>query len=172
MDNTANHITITTNEAITSEPTPIVRSCSGRKEIVTININVTQNADGEYQCRTLSISHEGRLSASDIIKTISDKGLFVHIDATFLKCLVSLFAIPDYDTLSAVLISGRYTYPEELSCHRKALLGDMQPLTELNAYVEQCKVLAAQCFDENENENDNENENENKNENKNENENE
>lgn len=137
----------TTNEAITSEPTPIVRSYAGQKEIITININVTQNADGEYQCQTLSISHDGRLSASDIIKTIAEKGMFAHIDVAFLKCLVSLFAIPDYDTLAAVLISGRYTYPEELSCHRKALLGDMQPITELNAYVEQCKVLAAQCFD-------------------------
>ena len=137
----------TKNEAMTSEPTPIVRYYSGHKEITTINLNVTQNADGEYQCHTLSISHEGRLSASDIIKSIAEKGLFTHIDATFLKCLVSLFAISDYDTLAAILISGRYTYPEELSCHRKAILGDMQPLIELNAYVEQCKVLAAQCFD-------------------------
>ena len=158
----------TTNEAMTSEPIPIVRSYSGHKEITTININVTQNADGEYQCQTLSVSHEGRLSASDIIKIISEKGLFDYIDVTFLKCLVSLFAIPDYDTLAAVLISGRYTYPEELSCHRKALLGDMQPLTELNAYVEQCKGLAAQCFDENENENKNKNENDNENDNENE----
>lgn len=147
----------TTNEAMTSEPTPIVRYYSGQKEITTININVTKNADGEYQCQTLSISYDGRLSASDIIKTIAEKGMFDHIDVTFLKCLVSLFAIPDYDTLAAVLVSGRYTYAEELSCHRKALLGDMQPLTELNAYVEQCKSLAAQCFD-NENENENENE--------------
>ena len=138
----------TTNEAMTSEPTPIVRSYSGRKEITTINLNVTQNTDGEYQCQTLSISHDGRLSASGIIKTVAEKGLFAHVDATFLKCLVRLFTIPDYDTLAAVLISGRYTYPEELSCHRKAILGDMQPLTELNAYVEQCKVLAAQCFDD------------------------
>ena len=156
----------TTNEAMTSEPTPIVRSYSGRKEITTINLNVTQNTDGEYQCQTLSISHDGRLSASGIIKTVAEKGLFAHVDATFLKCLVRLFTIPDYDTLAAVLISGRYTYPEELSCHRKAILGDMQPLTELNAYVEQCKVLAAQCFDNadtptNENKNDNENDNEN-----------
>ena len=152
----------TTNEAITSKPTPIVRSYAGQKEIVTININVMKNDDGEYQCQTLSISHDGRLSASDIIKTIVEKGMFAHIDVAFLKCLVSLFVIPDYDTLAAVLISGRYTYPEELSCHRKALLGDIQPLTELNAYVEQCKVLAAQCFDNaytpiNENENENEN---------------
>lgn len=166
MDNTTNHVTITKNEAITSEPTPIVRSYAGKKEIITINLNVTQNADGEYQCQTLSISHDGRLSASDIIKTVAEKGLFAHIDTTFLKCLISLFAIPDYDTLAAILVSGRYTYPEELSCHRKAILGDMQPLTALNAYVEQCKALAAQCFDHadtptNENENENENKNEN-----------
>ena len=137
----------TKNEAITSEPTPIVRSYAGQKEIITINLNVTQNDDGEYQCQTLSVSHDGRLSASDIIKIISKKGLFAHIDVTFLKCLVSMFDIPDYDTLAAVLVSGRYTYPEELSCHRKAILGDRQPLTALNAYVEQCKGLAAQCFD-------------------------
>ena len=163
MDDTTNHVTLTTNEAMTSEPTPIVRSYSGRKEITTININVTQNADGEYQCQTLSISHDGRLSASGIIKTVAEKGLFGHIGVAFLKCLVSLFAIPDYDTLAAVLISGRYTYPEELSCHRKAILGDIQPLTELNAYVEQCKSLAAQCLgnaDTPTNENKNENENE------------
>lgn len=141
------NIVETTNEAITYEPTPIVRSYAGQKEIVTININVTQNDDGEYQCQTISISHDGRLSASDIIKIIVEKGMFAHIDVSFLKCLVSLFAIPDYDSLAAVLVSGRYTYPEELSCHRKAILGDMQPLTELNAYVEQCKILAAQCFD-------------------------
>ena len=147
MNNTSDHITIMTNEAMTSEPTPIVRSYAGQKEITTINLNVTQNTDGEYQCQTLSISHDGRLSASGIIKTVAEKGLFAHVDATFLKCLVRLFTIPDYDTLAAVLISGRYTYPEELSCHRKAILGDMQPLTELNAYVEQCKSLAAQCFD-------------------------
>ena len=137
----------TKNEAMTSEPIPIVRSYAGQKEIVTINLNVMKNADGEYQCQTLSISHDGRLSASDIIKTIAEKGMFAYINATFLKCMVSMFAIPDYDTLAAVLVSGRYTYPEELACHRKALLGDMQPLTALNAYVEQCKVLAAQCFD-------------------------
>ena len=137
----------TTNEDITSEPIPIVRSYAGQKEITTININVTQNDDGEYQCQTLSISHDGRLSAGDIIKTIAEKGMFAHIDVAFLKCMVGLFTIPDYDTLAAVLVSGRYTYPEELSCHRKALLGDMKPLTELNAYVEQCKILAAQCFD-------------------------
>ena len=160
----------TTNEAMTSEPTPIVRSYSGRKEITTINLNVTQNTDGEYQCQTLSISHDGRLSASGIIKAIAYKGLFDNIGVAFLKCLVRLFTIPDYDTLAAVLISGRYTYPEELSCHRKAILGDMQPLTELNAYVEQCKVLAAQCFDENDNENENENKNEYDNDNENENE--
>lgn len=137
----------TKNEAMSSEPIPIVRSYAGQKEIITLNINVTQTADGEYQCSTLSISHEGRMSASDLIKAIAKKGMFAHIDAAFLKRLVALFSIPDYDTLAAILVSGKYTYPEELSCHRKALQGNMQPLKELNAYVEQCKSLAAQCFD-------------------------
>lgn len=135
------------NEAMPSEPIPIVRSYAGQNEIITVNLNVEKTDDGEYGCDTLSLSHEGRMSAADLIKAIAKKGMFDHINATFLKRLVSLFAIPDYDTLAAILVSGKYTYPEELSCHRKALLGDMQPLKELNAYVEQCKSLAAQCFD-------------------------
>lgn len=137
----------TKNEAMSSEPIPIVRSYAGQKEIITLNLNVEKTDNDEYQCVTLSLSHEGRMSASDLIKAIAKKGMFAHIDAAFLKRLVSMFAIPDYDTLAAILVSGKYTYPEELSCHRKALLGNMQPLKELNAYVEQCKRLAAQCFD-------------------------
>ena len=74
--------------------------------------------------------------------------LFASIDSAFLIGLVNAYHIPDYDTLAAVLVSGRYTYAEELSAHRKALLGDKQPLKELNAYVEQCKRLAAACFKE------------------------
>ena len=132
---------------MSSEPIPIVRSYAGQKEIITLNLNVEKTDNDEYQCVTLSLSHEGRMSASDLIKAIAKKGMFAHIDAAFLKRLVSMFAIPDYDTLAAILVSGKYTYPEELSCHRKALLGNMQPLKELNAYVEQCKRLAAQCFD-------------------------
>lgn len=137
----------TKNEAMSSEPIPIVRSYAGQKEIITVNLNVEKTGNDEYQCVTLSLSHEGRMSAADLIKAVAKKGMFAHIDATFLKRLVALFAIPDYDTLAAILVSGKYTYPEELSCHRKAILGDLQPLTELNAYVEQCKSLAAQCFD-------------------------
>lgn len=135
------------NEAMSSEPIPIVRSYAGQSEIITVNLNVEKTDNDEYGCTTLSLSHEGRMSAADLIKAIAKKGMFAYINTTFLKRLVSLFAIPDYDTLAAILVSGKYTYPEELSCHRKALLGDMQPLKELNAYVEQCKNLAAQCFD-------------------------
>lgn len=135
------------NEAMPSEPIPIVRSYAGQNEIITVNLNVEKTDNDEYGCDTLSLSHEGKMSAADLIKAIAKKGIFAYINATFLKRLVVLFAIPDYDTLAAILISGKYTYPEELSCHRKALLGDMQPLKELNAYVEQCKSLAAQCFD-------------------------
>lgn len=135
------------NEAMPSGPIPIVRSYAGQNEIITVNLNVEKTDNDEYGCTTLSLSHEGRMSAADLVKAVAKKGMFTYINATFLKHLVTLFSIPDYDTLAAILISGKYTYPEELSCHRKALLGDMQPLTELNAYVEQCKSLAAQCFD-------------------------
>lgn len=147
-------------ESLTSVPSYLVRSYAGGKEIVTLNLNIQQQPsakqtdiptmDGEtnetYQCTTLSISHEGRLTANDVIKIIVQQNLFASIDAAFLKSLVNAYHIPNYDTLAAVLVSGRYTYADELATHRKALLGDKQPLVELNAYVEQCKQLAAACF--------------------------
>ena len=157
------NITKTHTEALTSAPQSIVRSYAGGREIVTLNLNIQQQhsiqqadnptIDGEtaeaYQCTTLSVSHSGsNLTANDVVKIIVQQGMFASIDTAFLKCLVATYNIPDYDTLAAVLVSGRYTYADELATHRKALLGDGQPLVELNAYVEQCKQLAAACFSE------------------------
>ena len=157
------NITKTHTEALTSAPQSIVRSYSGGGEIVTLNLNIqrrpdTRQADappidGEtseaYECTTISVSHSGsNLTANDVVKIIVKQGLFARIDTAFLKRLVATYNIPDYDTLAAVLVSGRYTYADELATHRKALLGDGQPLVELNAYVEQCKKLAAACFKE------------------------
>ena len=157
------NITKTHTKSLTSSPRSIVRSYSGGREIVTLNLDIqrqpaTQQADapaidGEtteaYQCTTLSVSHSGsHFTANDVVKIIVQQGMFASIDTAFLKSLVATYNIPDYDTLVAVLVSGRYTYADELATHRKALLGDVQPLAELNAYVEQCKKLAAACFSE------------------------
>ena len=157
------NITKTRTEALTSAPQSIVRSYSGGSEIVTLNLNIQQQPsskqadaptiDGEtaesYECTTLSVLHSGsRLTANDVVKIIVQQCLFASIDTVFLKSLVATYNIPDYDALVAVLVSGRYTYADELAIHRKALLDDGQPLVELNAYVEQCKQLAAACFKE------------------------
>lgn len=157
------NITKTHTEALTSAPQSIVRSYSGGREIVTLNLDIqrqpaTQQADapaidGEtaeaYECTTISVLHSGsHLTANDVVKIIVQQGLFASINTAFLKSLVATYNIPDYDALVAVLVSGRYTYADELATHRKALLGDVQPLAELNAYVEQCKQLAAACFKE------------------------
>ena len=157
------NITKTHTEALSSAPQSIVRSYAGGMEIVTLNLNIqrrpdTRQADaptmdGEtaeaYECTNLSVSHSGsHITANDVVKIIVQQGLFASIDTDFLKCLVTTYNIPDYDALVAVLVSGRYTYADELATHRKALLGDEQPLAELNAYVDQCKQLAAACFSE------------------------
>lgn len=157
------NITQTHTEALTSAPQSIVRSYAGGKEIVTLNLNIQQQPSAQqadaptmngetteaYRCTTLSVLHSGSLlTAKDVVKIIVQQGMFASIDTAFLKRLVATYDIPDYDTLAAVLVSGRYTYADELATHRKALLGDKQPLVELNAYVEQCKQLAAACFSE------------------------
>ena len=157
------NITKTHTEALTSSPQSIVRSYSGGREIVTINLNIQQqpstrqadalSIDGEtaeaYECTTISVLRSGsKLTENDVVKIIVQQGVFASIDTAFLKCLVTTYNIPDYDALVAVLVSGRYTYADELAIHRKALLGDEKSLAELNAYVEQCKQLAAACFSE------------------------
>ena len=157
------NITKTHTETLTSAPQSIVRSYAGGMEIVTLNLNIQQQPSARksdapaidvetaeaYECTTLSVLHSGRkLTANDVVIIIVQQGLFSSIDTVFLKCLVATYNIPDYDALVAVLVSGRYTYADELATHRKALLGDVQPLAELNAYVEQCKQLAAACFNE------------------------
>ena len=157
------NITKTHTETLTSAPQPIVRSYAGGIEIVTLNLNIQQQPfalqadvpamDGTtsetYQCTTLSVLNSGSfLTANDVVKIIVQQGMFTSIDTAFLKRLVATYDITDYDTLAAVLVSGRYTYADELATHRKALLGDKQPLAELNAYVEKCKQLAAACFSE------------------------
>ena len=157
------NISKTHTEALTSVPQSIVRSYAGGREIVTLNLNIqqqpfaqqaeTSTMEGKiaetYHCTTLSVSHSGSLlTAKDVVKIIVQQGMFASIDIAFLKRLVATYDIPDYDTLAAILVSGRYTYADELATHRKALLGDKQPLAELNAYVEQCKQLAASCFSE------------------------
>jgi hypothetical protein len=157
------NITKTHTESLTSSPQSIVRSYAGGREIVTLNLNIqrrpaTRQADahtmdGEtaeaYECTTISVLHSGsHITANDVVKIIVQQGMFASIDTAFLKRLVATYDIPDYDTLVSVLVSGSYTYADELAIHRKALLGDEQPLAELNAYVEQCKQLSAACFSE------------------------
>lgn len=157
-----NIITKSLTEGLTSTPLPLVRSYAGGKLIVTINLDIKQSTsarqvdaptmDGEkteaYQCTTISVLADTLLSANDVVKIIVRQGMFASIDTAFLKRLVESYTIPDYDTLAAVLVSGKYTYAEELAAHRKALLGDKQSLEELSAYVEQCKQLASACFKE------------------------
>ena len=157
------NVTKTHTESITYAPQSIVRSYAGGREIVTLNLDIQQQPsarqadapaiDGEtaeaYECTTLSVLHSGsKLTANDVVKIIVQQGMFASIDTVFLKRLVATYNITDYDALVAVLVSGRYTYADELAIHRKALLDDGQPLVELNAYVEQCKQLAAACFSE------------------------
>lgn len=157
-----NIITKTLTEDLTSIPRSLVQSYAGGKLIVTINLDIKQSVsakqsdvhilEGEktevYQCTTISVLSDTFLNANDVVRIIVQQGMFASIDTAFLKRLVETYTIPDYDSLAAVLVSGKYTYAEELSAHRKALLGDKQPLEELNAYVELCKQLAAVCFKE------------------------
>lgn len=143
-------ITIRQCEDLTNNPRPIVRSYSKFTEFLTINLSPSsyKNEAGEQRvrCTTLAISHEGRMTAQTLLKTIYRQGLFDNLSATFLQEIVSVYRIPDYHTLAAYLIGARYSYAEELCAHRKALLGDTADLEQLTAFAERCKALAKPAF--------------------------
>lgn len=147
-------ITITHTDALERIPTAIVRSYTRGKEILTLNL-APEAYDAEtgghlYRCTTLSIVHAGRLTAPQVLGTVYSNGLFDGITPDFLKTLTRMYSVPDYDTLAAHLIAARYTYAEELAVHRKALMGDTAPITELTAWVDRCKAMAAAAFSETE----------------------
>lgn len=142
--------TITHTDALERIPTAIVRSYTRGKEILTLNLAPeaydTEAGERLYRCTTLSIVHAGRLTAPQVLSAVYSHGLFDGITTDFLKALVQTYSVPNYDTLAAHLIAARYTYAEELAAHRKALMGDTAPITELTAWVDRCKAMAAVAF--------------------------
>ena len=143
-------ITITHTDALERIPTAIVRSYTRDKEILTLNLTPeaydAETGEHLYRCTTLSIVHAGRLTAPQVLGTVYSNGLFDGITTDFLKTLTQIYSVPDYDTLAAHLIAARYTYAEELAVHRKALMGDTAPITELTAWADRCKAMAAAVF--------------------------
>lgn len=142
--------TITHTDALERIPTAMVRSYTRGKEILTLNLAPeaydTEAGEHLYRCTTLSIVHAGRLTAPQVLSAVYSHGLFDGITTDFLKALVQTYSVPNYDTLAAHLIAARYTYAEELAAHRKALMGDTAPITELTAWVDRCKAMAAVAF--------------------------
>ena len=143
-------ITIRQCEDLTKNPRHIVRSYSKISEFLTINLSPSsyKNEAGEQRirCTTVAISHEGRMTAQTLLKTIYRQGLFDNLSVAFLQELVSVYRIPDYHTLAAFLIGARYSYAEELCAHRKALLGDTTDLEQVTEFAERCKALAKPAF--------------------------
>lgn len=142
--------TITHTDALERIPTAIVRSYTRGKEILTLNLAPeaydTEAGEHLYRCTTLSIVHTGRLTAPQVLSAVYSHGLFDGITTDFLKVLVRTYSVPNYDTLAAHLIAARYTYAEELAAHRRALMGDIAPITELTAWADRCKAMAAAAF--------------------------
>lgn len=150
---------ITETKGLTFHPFSIVRSYSNSqgKMHLTINLDVKereaiendnpQNMSTErYDCTTISIISDSPVKAEEILKLLWENNMYSHLDNSFLSEFATIFNIEDYDSLAATLIGGRYTYAEELACHRKAMNNEMDELMTLNTFVEECKQLAKEVF--------------------------
>lgn len=150
---------ITETKGLTFKPFSIVRSYSNSqgKVHLTINLDVTECEASEdenlqdmnterYDCTNISIMSNSPIKAEEILRLLWKNGMYGHIDKSFLSEFTTIFHIEDYDSLTAMLIGGRYTYAEELACHRKAMNNEMDELMTLNTFVEECKQLAKEVF--------------------------
>lgn len=151
-------ISISTSEGMQSPPVPIAMSFTCKGFFLTLNLSaesyeseedVPPSSDGSvlfYRCTTVSISSDAQIAPVDIMKILWQKNLYSLLDDVFLCEMVRISHCSSYDDFAAMLISGRYTYAEELACHRKALNGDTEELMTLNLFAEECKTLAKAAF--------------------------
>lgn len=145
---------ITNNTELTSRPLPVVQSYSRGAQFTTINVGRSEaksdkgNEEEEqtHSCTTLTIKAATPVAAADVFGLLWANGLYSAMSTEELAAIAERFALTGYDALAASLIAGRYTYAEELACHRKAILGDTAELEELTAFADECKAMAKAVF--------------------------
>lgn len=146
---------ITNNAKLSARPLPVVQSYSRGAQFTTINVgrsaaesdNGGESEDGQtHSCTTLTVKSASPLSAADVFGLLWTNGLYTSISTEELAAIAERFGLTTYDALAASLISGRYTYAEELACHRKAILGDTAELEELTSFADECKAMAKAVF--------------------------
>ncbi len=144
--------TITHSADLPSQPLPIVQSYSRGAQFTTVNVGRSASADdkGEerHSCTTLAVKSATPVTAADVFALLWANGLYPELSAEELAALAERFTLTTYDMLAAALIAGRYTYAEELACHRKAILGQTAELEELAAFADECKARARAVFPE------------------------
>lgn len=144
-----------------SQPSPVVTFYTSGLEITTVNLAAEEytpadtaedaepDMDGgtpRFRCTSVTLTYNGHITADMILKSLWDGGLYGLLDGCFLGAFAARYSFADYNALAAALVGGRYTYADELACHRKALNGDTEDLRTLNLFVEECKQLARQVF--------------------------
>lgn len=152
------NITITASEGLQSPPVPVAMSFTCKFFFFTLNLSVESYESEEealpspedgtlrYRCTTVSVGSDVRITPEDMVKILWQKEMYPLLDDVFLCAFARISGCSSYDDFTALLISGRYTYAEELACHRKALNGDTEELMTLNLFAEECKTLAKAAF--------------------------
>lgn len=152
--------TLYTSTGMPTPPNPVTISYTRTKTLITLCVNITTDpappssspsespSTPTYSCDIISLSSSFKPPVSDIFRVLADADFLSTLTPSFLSSLSLYYpdTPTDYETLVAVLVSTRYTYADELACHRKALLGDPADLAALNVHVELCKNIARTLF--------------------------
>lgn len=134
---------------IEEKPSVFAISFINGKVLYRINISIAAKEDGTFSCVSLHISSDTKLGFIELLKLVDSEIKLENTDIETIRVIVGRYDISGYDSLVPMLISIRYTFADELSCHRKALLGEEEPLDELNGFVTYCKDIALQIFNKN-----------------------
>lgn len=137
--------TLTACNGIEQKPRTVAQSHTRSLHVTTLNVGHTEQADA-HACTTLSIVTDQVPTAQQVFRALCENALYDALTTDELADIAQTFAIQTYEELAAALIAGRYTYADELSCHREALLGTTQKLEALNAFVQECKAKARAVF--------------------------
>lgn len=151
---------INQTSGLQSAPQPVVQMYGRNKQVTTVNVGIKkeEKADGEnnitggdgdgfvYSCTTLSLVSASPVTIGEVLRTLCANNLYGALQTDELAAIAERFGVTIYEALAAALISGRYTYADELACHRKALLGDAEDLAQLASFADECKAMARGVF--------------------------
>ena len=131
---------------IPERPVSFHSAVVSKRYVAFVNLDIKQEEGGKFSCISVHITSDTKLSFEGGLKVLDSNGYLGYVDEHTVNAMANhFFGQAIYEDITPRLIAVRFSVNDELSCHRKALLGDSEPLRELNDFVTDCKELASKA---------------------------